>query len=202
MHVLCLGVLLMLSWYGWHIFGEPFPALFWFAVSVPVIHQVFVWLTWRLELKYALISKVFGFQLFLIIFFALFLLRFISLTLLGLADKGSLGIYPGYKLFLTIICLVPGLYAMYSVRRYFGLKRAAGGDHFDVKYQTVELATKGIFQFTSNGMYVYAFLLFWAIAIYFNSITALIVALFSHIYIWVHFYCTECPDMEYIYGGS
>ena len=117
-----------------------------------MIHQVFVWLTWRLELKYALISKVFGFQLFLIIFFALFLLRFISLTLLGLADKGSLGIYPGYKLFLTIICLVPGLYAMYSVRRYFGLKRAAGGDQFDVQYQTMELATKGIFQFTRNGM--------------------------------------------------
>ena len=46
---------------------------------------------------------------------------------------------------------------MYSVRRYFGLKRAAGGDHFYVKYQTMELATKGIFQFTSNGMYVYAF---------------------------------------------
>jgi len=202
MHIVCLSVLLIVSWYGWHIFGEPFPKLFWFAVSVPVIHQVFVWLAWRLELKYSFISKIFGFQIYLIVFFVLFLFRFISLALLGSADKGSLGIYPELRLFLILICLVPGLYAMYSVKRYFGLKRAAGGDHFEVKYQTMALATKGIFQFTSNGMYVYAFLLFWAIAVYFSSIMALIVALFSHIYIWVHFYCTERPDMEYIYGAS
>ena len=153
-------------------------------------------------IKISFISKIFGFQVFLIVFFVLFLFRFISLALLGSADKGSLGIYPELRLFLILISLVPGLYAMYSVKRYFGLKRAAGGDHFEVKYQTMALATKGIFQFTSNGMYVYAFLLFWAIAVYFSSIMALIVALFSHIYIWVHFYCTERPDMEYIYGAS
>ena len=201
-HVVCLSVLLFISWYSWHIFGEPFPTLFWFAVSVPVVHQVFVWLAWRLELKYSLISKIFGFQVFLLAFFALFLFRFISLTLLGSADKGSLEIYPGLRLLLLFICLVPGLYAMCSVKRYFGLRRAAGGDHFEVKYQAMPLVTKGIFKFSGNGMYVYAFLLFWAIAIYFSSITALLVALFSHLYIWVHFYSTERPDMEYIYGVS
>jgi len=165
-------------------------------------NTAFVWLAWRLELKYSLISKIFGFQVFLIVFFTLFLFRFISLALLGWADKGSLGIDPELRLFLIVICLIPGLYAMYSVKRYFGLKRAAGADHFEVKYQTMALVTKGIFQFTSHGMYVYAFLLFWAIAVYFSSITALIVALFSHIYIWVHFYCTERPDMHYIYSAS
>jgi len=201
-HVVCLSALLVISWYGWHSIGEPFSMLFWIAVSVPVIHQVFVWLAWRLELKGSLISRMFGFQVFLFVFFALFLLRFISLAILGVADRGSLGISPEFGLLLTFICLVPGIYAMYSVKRYFGLKRAAGGDHFEVKYQTMNLANKGIFQFTSNGMYVYAFLLFWAIAFYFSSIAALIVAAFSHVYIWVHYYCTERPDMEYIYTDT
>ena len=59
--------------------------------------------------------------------------------------------------------------------------------------------TEGIFRFTSNGMYLYAFLLFWAIAFGFASTAALTVAVFSHAYIWVHFWATEKPDMDYIY---
>jgi hypothetical protein len=61
---------------------------------------------------------------------------------------------------------------------------------------------QGIFRFTSNGMYLYAFLLSWAIAIGFNSSAALAVAAFSHAYIWVHFYSTEKPAMEFIYTSS
>jgi len=29
---------------------------------------------------------------------------------------------------------------------------------------------------------------------------ALLLAGFNHLYIWVHYYCTEKPDMERIYG--
>ena len=48
-------------------------------------------------------------------------------------------------------------------------------------------------------MYLYAFMLFWAIAIGCNSSAALTVATFSHAYIWVHYYATEKPDMNVIY---
>ena len=61
------------------------------------------------------------------------------------------------------------------------------------------LVKEGIFQFTNNGMYVYAFMLFWAIAIGANSVAALVVAAFSHVYIWVHFFATEKPDMDFLY---
>ena len=101
----------------------------------------------------------------------------------------------------TLILLLPGLYAMFSVKRYFGFARAAGGDHFDRSYRDLPLVRKGIFRYTSNGMYVYAFLLFWAIAVGFNSLAAVVVAAFSHAYIWVHFHATEKPDMEYLYGS-
>ena len=97
---------------------------------------------------------------------------------------------------------LPGLYAMYSVRRYFGMSRAAGGDHFDQSFRDMPMVKEGIFRFTNNGMYLYAFLLFWAIAVGFGSTAALVVAAFSHAYIWVHFYATEKPDMAYLYGSG
>ena len=94
-----------------------------------------------------------------------------------------------------------GVYAMYSVMRFFGMARAAGADHFDPRYRSTPFVREGIFRFTSNGMYLYAFLLFWAIAVGFNSTVALTVAAFSHAYIWVHFYATEKPDMDFLYSS-
>ncbi len=141
-----------------------------------------------------------GFGGYLAVFFMLFGGRFVTLTILAWLDRGSLSLYPITQVILTFALIVPGIYAMYSVQRYFGMARAAGGDHFDDRYRDMPLVTEGIFRFTSNGMYLYAFLLFWAIAVAFNSVAALIVAAFSHAYIWIHFYATEKPDMGFIYG--
>ena len=44
-----------------------------------------------------------------------------------------------------------------------------------------------------------AILLFWAIGVGFASSAAIAVAAFSHAYIWVHFYATERPDMQFLY---
>jgi hypothetical protein len=49
-------------------------------------------------------------------------------------------------------------------------------------------------------MYVYGFFILWIIAILFRSKEALLLAAFNHLYIWVHYYYTEKPDMDYIYG--
>jgi len=125
--------------------------------------------------------------------------RFLSLVLLTWLDNGSLNLGITFQIILTIVLFFPGLYAMYSVKRYFGMVRASGADHFDHKYRDLPLVKKGIFRFTSDGMYIYAFLLFWAIAIGFNSAAGIVVAAFSHAYIWVHFFATEKPDMDYLY---
>jgi protein-S-isoprenylcysteine O-methyltransferase Ste14 len=61
------------------------------------------------------------------------------------------------------------------------------------------LVREGAFKYSSNAMYAFAFLLFWAIAFLTGSQAALAVALFQHAYIWVHMYCTEDPDMRVIY---
>ncbi|WP_165798865.1 methyltransferase [Shimia abyssi] len=200
LHFGSLFALLVVVTFVWGLLGKPSCIAFWTAVAFPILHQVWVWLAWRIELKNSAISNTIGFKGYLITFFVLFSGRFLSLAWLAFQDLGSLGLNNSAIALLTLCLLLPGLYAMYSVQRYFGMARAAGGDHFDTRYRNAPLVKDGIFRFTENGMYLYAFLLFWAIAIGFNSSAALLVAAFSHAYIWVHFYATEKPDMEYLYA--
>jgi hypothetical protein len=202
MHVGLLLVLLGIVWTVWGFLEKPFPFAFWFAVSLPVVHQIFVWLAWRLELAHSTTSKTIGFKAYMFVFFVLFGARFVSLFVLASLDRGSLKLPVLPQVLITTILVFPGIYAMYSVMRYFGMDRASGADHFDAKYRDMPLVEGGIFQFTNNGMYVYAFLLFWSIAMGFNSAAALLVAAFSHAYIWVHFFCTEKPDMDYLYSSE
>lgn len=202
LHFASLAFLLALTWMVWTYLMKPFPLAFWSAIAFPVIHQLFVWLAWRFELRSSAISNSIGFQSYVVLFFLLFGGRFISLLALAWLDQGSLQLPLIPRVLATIILLLIGIYAMYSVKRYFGMKRASGADHFDSRYRDMPLVKEGIFRFTSDGMYIYAFMLFWAIAIGFNSIAALTVAAFSHAYIWVHFYATEKPDIEFIYPSA
>ena len=202
LHFSCLTALLALVWVVWKYLGEPFAVAFWISIAIPIVHQLYVWLAWRLELRSSMTSRAIGFRGYLVVFFLLFGSRFISLFVLAWMDRGSFKLPVLPQAIVTALLALLGIYAMYSVIRYFGLVRAAGADHFDRRYRDMPLVKEGIFQFTSNGMYVYAFLLFWAIAVGLNSSAAVTVAAFSHAYIWVHFYATEKPDMDFLYDSA
>ncbi len=201
-HLPCLLGLLVLVGLAWDRLDQPLPLAFWTAVAFPIAHQLFVWLAWRLELNSGATSRVIGFGAYLCIFFALFGGRFLSLAALAWLDAGSLGVAPTARIALTALLALPAAYALYSVHRYFGLKRAAGADHFIPSYRDLPLVKDGIFRFTNNGMYCFAFLIFWAIAIGFNSSAALVVVAFSHPYIWVHYFAVEKPDMRFLYSRT
>jgi len=96
--------------------------------------------------------------------------------------------------------MIPAVYAGYSVGRYFGIDRALGGDHFRQRYREMPMVHEGAFAWSSNAMYAFVFLGLWGIALITGSQAALAAALFQHAYIWVHYYCTEEPDMKLIYG--
>ncbi len=201
-HFMALAVLLISIWYLWDKIGRPFPFLFWLTISFAIVHQVFVWIAWRFELKSQTISKNIGFKTYLIIFFILFIGRFIALLLLIQVDYGSLLLDNPIRIILSVIILIPAVYTLYSVKKYFGLKRAAGADHFEKIYQKMPLIKKGMFKYSSNSMYVFGFLIFWGLAIAFASKAALLASAFSHAYIWVHYYATEKPDMDYLYYAN
>jgi hypothetical protein len=212
-HLLGLGVLLaglagasrLPGFFDGELLGFSTRAWVVAAVANAVAHQTYVCLCWRLELHGRHLTRVFGraaFGIYAAGFAVLLLARPSLVTGLAIANAGSLPIDAGPARAISAVLLVPVLYLGYSVRRYFGFRRAMGIDHFDPSYRDAPLVREGIFRFTSNAMYSFAFLLLWVLACYFRSTAALCVALFSHLYIWVHYFCTERPDMKRIYGGE
>ena len=199
-HLIVLTALLVLICWVWRELGAQFKLVFWITVSIPVIHQMYVWLCWRLELNYQAISNSIGFQCYKIVFLFIFLARPVSLIYLADLDQNSLGIPSDLASIVGIGLLIPVIYAAYSVLKYFGIARATGADHFFEKYRAMPFVKEGIFKYSSNAMYVFGFLALWAIAFLYNSDLGLLLAAFQHIYIWVHYYATEKPDIEYIYG--
>ena len=185
--------------------GIPDTTWFYSVILIVVIHQIAGWFVFRTQLVFALFSRLFGKYDMLVwgsIFFPLMFLRPLLTLALGLADSGSLEPLRGLQIVLGLILLVPAIYTGWSVARFFGVPRALGGDHFRQKYREMPLVREGAFNYSSNAMYAFAFLLFWAIALLTGSRAALGVALFQHAYIWVHMYCTEDPDMRVIYAST
>ena len=88
---------------------------------------------------------------------------------------------------------------LYSVAKYFSFGRAVGADHFDKSYRNKPLVRKGIFRWTRNGMYNFGIPVVWLPGLLLASKAAVLAALFSHLYIWVHYYSVELADMKRIY---
>lgn len=176
------------------------------AISSAVIHQLYVLVCWRLELYDKSLSRWLGknaFSLYKIGFALLILFRPISIFALGVSNSNSLELNKLTAYALSGVLLIPSIYLFYSLRKYFGVDRAFGIDHFHPeKFKDALLVKKGIFKYTSNGMYVYGFLFLWIAGFLFQSKAALLIAMFHHIYIWIHYYFTELPDMKVIYGSE
>ena len=164
------------------------------AMSVPLIHQTYVWICWRSELCWKLISNTIGFKGYVILFFILIISR-LSAIVLCFVDYGSL-YKPGWLAWiLGLILFIPGAYTMYSVKKYFGFLRAAGADHFDPKYRDLPFENRGIFRWTPNAMYVFAIGIPFSFAVATGSQSMFVVAIYTYISIWLHYFCTEKPDI-------
>ena len=175
-------------------------ALNWFMIAmfVPLIHQSYVWICWRLELCWQSISNTIGFKRYVIIFFILGISRF-SAIVLCFIDYGSLYKPGWFAWILSIILFILGAYTMYSVKKYFGFLRAAGADHFDPKYRDMPFEKRGIFKWTPNAMYVFAIGIPFAFAVATGSQSMFVVAIYTYISIWLHYFCTEKEDFKIIY---
>ena len=103
---------------------------------------------------------------------------------------------------LSVVFFVIVVISMYSVMRFFGTDRAAGLDHFDDSVSKLPYVKKGIYKYTNNGMYLYAFFIVYLPGLLLFSKAALLIAIYSHIYIWVHYFFTESLDMKVIYKAQ
>ena len=173
------------------------------AVATAIVHQLWVWLCWRLELHMQWLSRRFGetgFRIYAAGFAILGPSRILVIVAVAAANQGTLDVNRTAASGLATLMLIPAIYLFYSVKRYFTFPRALGADHFDAAYRDMPLVREGIFRFTNNGMYTFGFFVVWLPGLYAASQAALLAAAFNHAYIWVHYYATELPDMRRIYG--
>ena len=172
----------------------------WFiiAMSIPLIHQTYVWMCWRSELCWKSISNTIGFKGYVVIFFILITLR-LSAIVLCFVDYGSLYKPNWLAWILSLILFIPGVYTMYSVKKYFGFFRAAGADHFDPKYRDMPFENRGMFKWSPNAMYVFAIGIPLAFAVATGSKSMFVIATYTYISIWLHYFCTEKEDFKVIY---
>ncbi len=176
-----------------------------YSIIIAIVHQIYVLIIWRLELYYSSISKLLGkagFKIYAAGFSIMFITRSLLILALSISSKNTLSFNSTISYSLAIIFLFIAIYLMYSVLKYFGIKRAYGIDHFEMSYCNKPFVKKGIFRFSNNAMYKFGFLLLWIPGLILFSKPAIIGALFQHLYIWVHYYFTELPDMKKIYGQN
>ena len=173
---------------------------FLFSMMTPLIHQSYVWLCWRSELCWKIISRTIGFKVYVIIFFILAILRLSSIGLC-FADYGS-WFTPGWMAWIVaILIFVPFVYTIYSIKKYFGFLRATGKDHFDPSYKNIPFEKRGIFKWSSNAMYTFAVAVFFGFAISAGSKAMFVFAAYTYIGTWLHYFCTEKEDFKIIYGN-
>lgn len=204
-HLLAVLILVPITWsFAAPVMGDGFflsiadTIWFWLAVGMAIVHQVIVWFVFRLQLGWAIFSRIFGrADLFVwgLLFLPLLIARPFLVFCLAYSTQNSLLLSRPIAITLALILLVPAVYTLWSVIRYFGLTRAMGADHFRMVYRHMPFVDQGAFKYSGNAMYTFAFLSLWSIALLLGSQ----VALFQHTYIWVHYFCTEEPNMRIIY---
>ncbi|UUV19194.1 phosphatidylethanolamine N-methyltransferase family protein [Fusobacteria bacterium ZRK30] len=187
---------------GGSLFGVSTNRWFWIAILIPIIHQIYVFIVWRLELYTRIFTRKFGlkkaFKIYAAGFSILFVLRFITVIVLAFSNRKTLDINPIYMHIIAVVITPFVIYLFYSVKKYFTFERAFGIDHFDKGYD-VPYVKKGIFRYTNNGMYIFGLAILYLPGLLLLSKAAILVAFFNHVYIWVHYYTVELPDMRYIY---
>ncbi len=175
---------------------------FWIALIVPVLHQIYVWLVWRLELYGNIFTGKFGikkaFLLYSAGFSILFISRLVFIIILAISNSNTLFVNPFWAYLFAVIITPPIIYLEYSVKKYFTVERAFGIDHFDKNFNK-PFVKEGIFRYIKNAMYVVGLMVLYLPGLLLLSEAALVAALFNHIYIWVHYYTTELPDIKEIY---
>ena len=212
-HILILVAILALILTLAH-FGDVYEGNFlevstqtWFVINlaVPILHQIFVLITWRLELHYALLTRFFGSSAFLVYgipFMILLILRPVCILALAVSNRMSLEANQLVLNGIAGVLLVPLLFVAQGIVRHFGIRRAMGIDHFDSSYRDAPLVRAGIFKYVRNAMYTLGLLILWIPGLILASRAALLAALFNHTYIWAHYFTVELPDMKHIYGET
>jgi hypothetical protein len=209
-HAAAVAVLVPTTWLlaapgttGTTLLGMGAPLWLGLALGLGVAHQSFVWACWRSELGWRALTRRLGetgFTLYRVGFAILALSRIAAFVGLAITDAHQLYVPGVLSWVAAALIAAPGIWGSISVKLYFGFTRATGADHFHERYRTMPFVRKGAFKYVPNSMYTLIIPAFFAGGFLSGSQATFALAAFQFAYIGVHYWCTEKPDMELIYG--
>jgi len=179
----------------------------WYSITVVlvVLHHLYVWFCWRAELHHQTLSELFGSAGFTVyatgaLFFLL--ARPILVVVVGVANRNSLWIPDLVCRVLTVVLALLSGGAIYATLQRMSFQQVLGADHFHEQIPERGLTRDGIFRYVSNPLFTLGMLGLWIPGVIFRSKAALVLALFQHVYVWVHYVTIECPDIQVLYPNQ
>ena len=175
----------------------------WFSWFFAGLFQFWVAFFWRLELYGNRISSRMGragFPLYRASYVVFGLLRFLPFVPIALTSRYTAAV-PAWVARPFLVLTIPlSLWGLYGAAAYFGVTRASGADHFDPAYRALSLEKRGMYRYIPNVMYTVVLLALYHPGLVWQSAPALIAAVAHHAFVWVHYFCTEKPDLRTIYS--
>ena len=175
----------------------------WFSWIFAGIFQFWVAFFWRLELYGNRISACLGkagFPIYRAGYVVFGLLRLLPIIPIALTSRDTATVPAWFSLPFLAVTIPLSLWGLYCAAFYFGITRASGADHFDAAYRSAALEKRGIYQYIPNVMYTVVLLAIYHPGLVWQSVPGLVAAAAHHAFVWVHYFCTEKPDMREIYG--
>ncbi len=177
----------------------------WIGVIAAILQQLYVMIIWRTQLETAWITTTLpplGYIAYYIDYAMMLTARLGAIALAAAANRDVL-LIPDQARWITVLAPgIPAAWLVHSIIKYYGFKRLAGADRFETAYRDLSWTRKGIFRLVPNAIYICGPLGLYIPGILLASPASLLLALFNHIYLWIHYYCTELPDIKRIYGSG
>ncbi len=177
----------------------------WIGVISAILHQLYAMIIWRTQLETGWLSTTLpplGYIAYYIDYTMLLTARLSAIALTAVANRDVL-VIPEAARWITVLTLaIPVSWLLHSILKYYGFKRLAGADRFETAYRDQSWTRKGIFRIVPKAIYVFGPLVFYIPGFLLASPASLLLALFNHFYLWIHYYCTELPDLKRIYGSG
>lgn len=177
----------------------------WFSWVFAGIFHLWITFFWRMELYGNKISAWLGkagFPLYRAGYVVFGLLWLLPVIPISFSSRDTASVPAWFSVPFLAVTIPLTLWGLHNATVYFGITRASGADHFDAAYRNAPLEKRGIYKYIPNVMYTVVLLALYHPGLVVQSAQGLIAAAAHHAFVWVHYFCTERPDMREIYGNK
>lgn len=174
---------------------------FWIGVITAIIHQVYIMLIWRIELATRWLSTNLprlGFTAYLIDYTLMLAARAGTIIVVALANREIIYIPALFRWAGSITLGIIFTWLIYSMTKSSSYKDLAGAIFFKPQNSKNSAGQNKTSSLVSSIVYVWSPLSFYIPGLVLASPASLLLAFFNHIYILIHYYCTEAPSLKRI----